>query len=386
MSERRHLYEVDLMRGFVMLFVLSVHTLSAFIGILSSSKSAFMIMSGILTSLHFTRETFMFITGLVLFVTYYHSEFNPLRFWLKRLTLVAVPYVAWNVVYILSEGTYEPSFTWSFSAILHELGNSLMFGNQFFLYYVLVSIQLYVVFPLLLFGLRKTERWHVHIFILSFLAELIFMYLSKSVLPHIRAASLPLILRDMDVHRAEFVLTYQFWFIAGGIFSAHYSEIRDYIVRHARALWIAFGVILLLLYGHYILDSLVLGESYGQATTVLQPIMIPYSLMVTVIALLLGCGWASRRLRMRWRHFSRFVKLASETSFGIFLVQPFPLMLMENTVRRITAPDWVLFCLIPFSVLFVYFSSMLIAFFLARVPILSYVVGRRTHWHRQLAS
>lgn len=380
MTKKRHLYEVDLMRGFIMLSVLSVHTLARFYEMQQPYMTTSLVtLGGIISSLHFTREAFMFITGLVLFITYYHRDFNPLRFWFKRLTLVAIPYVIWNAVYILFEDSHRASGHWSVAYMVHDLGHSLMFGNQYYLYYVLVTIQLYIVFPFLIYGLRRLERWHLHIFIGSFVFEMLLMYVNKFVLPHVQASSLPGILSYVDTYRERFILTYEFWFVSGAIIAAHYQRILAFVESHARALWIAFGAAVLALYGHYCLDNFVLHEASSLTTTVLQPIMIPYGLIITATIWYAGLKWSRRRERPEWKPFSRFVQLASDTSFGIFLIQPFPLYFMELAVKHMQVPVWVHFSLIPFSILFVYFSSMLFSYWLGKVPIISYCVGRKVN-------
>ncbi|WP_157071199.1 acyltransferase family protein, partial [Alicyclobacillus acidiphilus] len=94
------------MRACIILGVICVHVISAY-NVRTPNLSGLDFASSLLVmSFHFTREAFMFITGLVLFYTYYDREFNVFSFWRKRLFLIAIPYVAWTAIYILYEGTY----------------------------------------------------------------------------------------------------------------------------------------------------------------------------------------------------------------------------------------------------------------------------------------
>jgi len=107
---------------------------------------------------------------------------------------------------------------------------------------------------------------------------------------------------------------------------------------------------------------------------------VPYSLVVTCAFWYAGLAWSKRKELPGWRPFSRFVRVASQTSFGIYLIQPFPLYAMEVVIdnldgRRI--PVWLHYALLPAAVLFSYFSSMLAAYVLMKIPVVSYVVGRR---------
>lgn len=380
---KRHLYEIDLMRAFIMLGVLSVHTTSFFNVFNQDMTTPYLTLGVVITTLHFTREAFMFITGLVLFVTYYHKSFRARDFWRKRFLLIVVPYIAWNVIYIVFQGIMNSSFNWAPGALFETLRQALFTGNEYFLYYVLVSMQLYVVFPLLLKGLKRFEQYHVQILIGSFIFQLLLMALNKFVLEGLNPNVLPPVISNLDQYRDRFVLTYQFWFIAGGILACHYDKFVTFARRHARAIRVSLVIALAVLWCHYFLDRLVLHETEGLSELVLQPIMIPYSLLAALNIWLAGLMWSDRRLKSGWKPFSRFIAVASSTSFGIFLFQPFPLYYMESFIHHLQldgAPTWLHYSLWPFCILFVYFSGMAAAHVIGKIPFLSYIVGRKTRF------
>jgi hypothetical protein len=367
------------MRTFIMLGVLSVHTIARFIEMIHTDMTPGLITLGtLITSLHFTRESFMFITGLVLFITYYSKSINPFQFWWKRLRLVAIPYLVWNVLYIFFESTYQKGFNWAPGAILNEFFSYVITGRQFYLYFIMVSIQFYVVFPFLLWALRKLERWHWPIFIGSFVLELFLMYLTKFYLPNVDASKLPGILSTLDRYRDSFLLTYQFWFVAGGIIASHYQKILSFVNRHVRLLWIVIGISVPIVWAHYLIDRFIFHESESLSQLVLQPIMIPYSLLISLGFWQAGVLWSRRRERPRWRRFSSYVQVASNTSFGMYLVQPIPLYYMEISVKHLIVPAWVhYFILLPLSVVFVYGMSMLLSYCIGKIPWVAYIVGRK---------
>lgn len=379
-NKKHHLYEIDLMRAFIMMGVLSVHTSSFFNTFSKDMTPSFLAIGSLITSLHFTRESFMFMTGLVLFVTYYHRSFRARDFWRKRFYLIVIPYIAWNILYILFEGVRNPSFNWAPRVVWHIFLQSVLTGNQYFLYYVLVSIQLYVVFPILLKGLKRFERYQLQILIGSFAFQIGLMALNKFVLEGLNPHSLPPVVAQLDQYRDRFVLTYQFWFIAGGVLACHYEQFVAFARRHAPSIRLALLAGLMILWGHYFFDRLVLHEIEGLSELVLQPIMIPYSLLVTLNMWLAGLAWADRRTLSGWRPFSWFIATASTTSFGIFLIQPFPLYYMESFIHHlqlIGAPMWLHYSLWPFCILFVYFSGMFIAYWIGKIPLIAYIVGRK---------
>ncbi len=340
----------------------------------------FLVLGALITSLHYTREAFMFMTGLVLLFTYYQRPFHMLTFLRKRFLLIIVPYLVFNALYLLFEGLYAYGFEWNVRWMLRVYGLSLITGNQFFMYYIVVSIQLYLVFPLLLYGLRRFARWHLHIFVASFLVQIGLMAFNKFVLMELNPSSLPHLLGILDTYRDRFILTYQFWFIAGGIMACHYEGVLSFANRHKRALRLSLIVGLCVLWAHYFFDRLVVHESETLSELVLQPIMIPYALLATLNMWYAGVQWAKRRSLVHWRPFSRFVEVAAAASFGIFLIQPFPLRYMAEAIlffRRVGIPLWIHYSLLPLCILFVYFSGMVAAHYVGKVPILSYVVGRK---------
>ncbi|MGG4040046.1 acyltransferase [Heyndrickxia ginsengihumi] len=374
MPKKKYLYEIDFMRMLIMFGVLSVHTTSIFTSQLKDWTTEFLALSAIHSSMHVTRMAFMFITGLVLFITYHHREFHVFSFLKKRLFLIAIPYLVWNVVYILFESTYEIDLHGSFMGFLKILLLSLIHGDQFYIYYLLITFQFYLVFPMLLFALRKYEKWHLQIFIWSFLFQLLLMSFYKFAIPHLDQSNWPYLLTNYGV----FIVTYQCWFVTGGIVACHYDMICKFIEKHYRLIGAILFLGIICMWGHYYLDRAILHESDHKAQSVHQPVFLPYSLFVIAVMLYLGRKWAERRTRRNWQGFSRFVGIASSTSFGMYLVQPFPIYIVNQYIPRIANVHWLFYLSIPIAILFVYVSSMILSYCIGKIPYISYCVGQRT--------
>ncbi|MCL6443996.1 MAG: acyltransferase [Alicyclobacillus sp.] len=382
MPKKQHLYEVDLMRTFIMMGVLSVHTITAYMAQLDPDSRLYLAVAALHGSLHFTRESFMFITGLVLFITYYHREFNPFKFWWKRLMLVGIPYVVWSILDTLWMQHNRPHPDYAIADLARSVGHLLAFGDNFHLYYVLVSVQLYIVFPLLLLFLRKFERWHLHVFVASFVAQLCLMAFYHFVLPGLHKGHWPYALATLAANHGTFVLTYQFWFVAGGIAACHYGQVLQFVQRHQRALWAVLAMGVVIMWIHYLFVRFVLHQSGSMAESVEQPLMVPYALLVTTAIWYAGVLWARRRERPRLRWFNRFVAMASKASFGTYLLQIYPLHFVQLATRAMNVPNWLFLGTIPFAILFVYLSSMLVAYGIGKIPGIALIVGRRVEMVR----
>ncbi len=375
---KEHLYEVDLMRAFIILGVVCVHVI-AFYDLFAVPYS---IGNGAneaaLVALHFTRESFMFITGLVLFITYYRRPFRAVDFWKKRFKLIVVPYIVFTLIYILFTSTYLKSFVWSGPYLAHTLIYSLLVGHQFYLYYIVVSMELYIVFPAFIGFMRRTERWHWWIFGASFVLEIGLMAFNKYYLQNLNITHLPPVLYALIRYRDRNVITYQFWFVCGAIVASRYQQIKAFILKHARAILIILAVSVLVLWGHFVLDRFAFHQTHTMADLVLQPIMIPYSLIVTVAIWYAGMKWAAARTHRHMRLFTAFVKTAAAASFGVFLIHPLVLHYVEVFVYT-THPSPVLRAvLLPLSILFVYGLAVALSSLVGRIPIISYIVGQKT--------
>lgn len=375
MATKRHLYEVDLMRAFVIMGVVSVHSLSFFNTFAKPLSGLNLTFDALMSVLHFTREVFMFITALVLFITHYKKPITPLNFWARRFKLIVIPYIAWTLLYILFEGTYLKNFVWSWSYVLHTFGHSLMVGNQFFLYYLVLTMQFYLIFPAMVWLLRKLTRWHLHIFIISFVIEIGLMAYNQFVLQGMTATHLPAILAFIFKYRDRFVLTYQFWFIMGALVAIHYAKVEEWMAKHFRAILISLVAAVPLLVLHMFYDRIGIHESEDMAVLVLQPIMIPYSTVILWALWSGGRGWAKRRQLSGWRPFSFFIEKAAAGSFGIFLFHPIVLHYVSVFVYKTHLKPGTLLALAPLAVLFIYSAALVAVHFIGKIPYVSYIVG-----------
>ncbi|WP_051663320.1 acyltransferase [Alicyclobacillus macrosporangiidus] len=378
MGGKRHLYEIDLMRAIIILGVVCVHVISFFNTFETPLSVRNLALDAAMSVLHFTREAFLFITGLVLFVNYYRRPFSAKSFWKKRFTLIVIPYLFWNAAYVLYTGTYFQNFDWSPVGLLRTYGKAVLTGDEYFMYFLVISMQLYLVFPLLIDGLRRWRRGHVAVLAASFGLQLALMAINKLYLQPLDPAQVPAWIRWLFVYRDRFLLTYQFWFVAGALLAIHYEQVKSFVLRHPRWLYTALAAGLAVLVGHYLIDRLWLGEPEETAVMVLQPIMVPYSLLVTITLWYLGLRWAMVRKEARVRRLTQAVTFFGGASFGVFLIHPFALHVMDDAVATLQASPSVRLWLLPAGILFVYLTSAGIAYAIGRVPWLGYVVGKKT--------
>ncbi|HVV30771.1 MAG TPA: acyltransferase, partial [Mycobacteriales bacterium] len=150
---RGHLYQVDIVRLLTFLAVMAVHSVAF------TQTNENEVAGGVLMVLQFGRELFFALTGFVLV----HAARRPTRlwpFWRKRFTYVLVPYLGWSAIYI----AYRQAQSWAPPLTWHGFWWDLLTGGaQYHLYFLLVSMQLYAVFPWLLRFLRATAAHAVSV-------------------------------------------------------------------------------------------------------------------------------------------------------------------------------------------------------------------------------
>ena len=149
---RKRLDHVDAMRPVKQFGVVSTHTLLFFAPIGTG-----LAVGASLQLLHVTREAFLFISACMIAYSFrevVHFELRP--YWRRRFTSVGIPYLCWTLIYffVTLHGT-----TGSVASRLDHL--AYLVGTGYYqLYFLVVLLEFYAVFPLLLILLRRTVGHH----------------------------------------------------------------------------------------------------------------------------------------------------------------------------------------------------------------------------------
>lgn len=102
----------------------------------------------------FSVPLFVILSGLLLYRSSEH-EFSLPDFWKKRGQRILWPYLIWSAIYFLYDIAVQ-GVPGAGSMVIRVIGGHLLRGSAFYhLYFMVVIIQLYVLFPLLREGIRK---------------------------------------------------------------------------------------------------------------------------------------------------------------------------------------------------------------------------------------
>jgi peptidoglycan/LPS O-acetylase OafA/YrhL len=295
---RRHkLYELEVVRVLTFACVIAVH-------VVSHTARGEAPLVGVLILLHFTREAFFALTGFVLMYSQLRKPTPLHRFWPKRFLLVGVPYVVWSFIYCVVSAIGKPFELGPF--LVHFLFSTLTGTAYYHLYFLLVTMQIYLLFPLLMRLVKATRRRHLLLVGVSFAVQL-----TISALDAYKPGSLHWI------NLFSNVINYQAFIIAGAVAADHAGAVLRWVREHRRLIAVVTAIAAAAAIGAYVLQ-LQWGFSPYRAATAYQPIVILWSGVASVALLALGAWWVDRRPHAP----HRTLDYLSDRSFGVFLAHP----------------------------------------------------------------
>ncbi len=315
-TRRAHLHQLDFVRGSTFLMVIFCHVLT------NTNNSDTSVLTNALGMWgHFTRNAFFFLTGFVLmFGNFDKPDFKATAFWPRRLKLVVIPYLIWSVVYWL----YSVVAGSGWSAVPFSFGrlrDGLVWGTAGFqLYFIFVIIQFYLLFPAILWIVRKTRDHHVALLATSLVVQLVILY----TLNHLHAPEGSWLYVNWW-HAYSTFLPYQFFVFLGSVAAVHRERIDDWL--RGRGWWILGGLIVSALFAYLTFaERLADGQPPALAGFALNPTLQPFIFMAIVALYSTALRWSDRRVRTP--RFNRVVAYASNRSFAIFLAHVFILQLL----------------------------------------------------------
>lgn len=275
-AKRPHLWQIDLIRIAPMLGMASTHV------VLYTVPVNNVLGGAALMFLHVSREIFLFVSAFILFYTTegYERHVSPFRFWRRRVPLIAIPYVLWTLIYWpLSGGA---SGSWQHA--LGTLGVNLTQG-WFHLYFLLLTLQLYLFFPLLAWFLRRTRGYHGLLLVGSIALQVAATWAMQYQWPQLPSP----VVYWMEGAQNE-LTSYQLYVLAGALAAIHYRRCLEVMRRFPKAtVWL---VLAALVGGEaWYLVNLRMGLPPAVASSVFQP---------ALVALVLGSVAGLWLLAERW--------------------------------------------------------------------------------------
>lgn len=312
--------------------------------------------------LHVTREAFLFISACML--TYGYSDLHRIGyryFYRRRFVSVAVPYVCWTLIYFAVSLHGSGLGVWGG---LRHLGFLLSTG-YYQLYYLVVIMQFYLLFPALYWVVRRFAHRPWALLAVVFAVQVLVVSLMHW---HV----LPAQMRGASATRE--VTSYLFYLVAGMVVALNLDAVHRWLLRNG---WKVFGATVVAAavaevwyaaaHGHLV-------SWLGNATDPFQPIVIPFNVGAIACVYLFGV-WLVEKRRPRW--IRAMAKSGSDNSYTVYLAQMLFVYALSDLGWR--SLDHVLPwpVVAAFAVAIVFFSCVLLSSVLARTPLALALTGRR---------
>jgi peptidoglycan/LPS O-acetylase OafA/YrhL len=182
MGKKPKIVEIDIIRAIAILAVVVIHGTSnaVMLPLGTVSQAVFFTVNRLS---HFTVPVFIWVSGLVLFYSYYDAwdKRSAFAFMVKRLRLILVPYVLWSIFYYVFN-------QWMFHSVVHldpwYLIKLLISGNaSYHLYYIIIILQFYLVFPVLISLCKRSAKFRLLLIPIGIGVEAAFYSFSHWVRP-----------------------------------------------------------------------------------------------------------------------------------------------------------------------------------------------------------
>ncbi len=358
-APRQRLWEIDVVRILTFVCVIGVHTIS------HTSASDDVPLFLLLGLVHFTRDVFFALTTFVLVFTFFRRPVRMSAFWPRRFLLVGVPYLVWSVIYFFANLAHTGTNS-SPGTLTGDLLLDIVTGKAWYhLYFLLVTMQVYLLMPAIVWLVRRTRGHHAVVLAAAGALQLI-----------IAAAYFyfPSLVSGLTAYKDEYFFSYIFFIVAGAIAADHLDVLFDWVRSHRPLIAVVTAITAVVTVGVFLLQMKG-GRSFTTAVTPLQPIVMVWGVAVCFAFLAIGTVWADRRVEGGLG--TRFVSVASDRSFGIFLSHPLFIWLLlwvgDDWFEKAVPKPWLTLVIYVLVVL----GAIVLTEFARRTPLSLALTGRR---------
>ncbi len=312
-SKAPRILAIDLVRIIVIAAVIATHIMATGPLYDSPTSGAIWMIS------HTSRNVFVLLSALVLMYSYRNRPLKIGQFYLKRFLLILLPYTVWTAIYQIGDGIQQQSLNEFMNVFLHNLFTA---GAMYHLYFLLITMQLYLLFPILRYLYRKVKQYPWRIFWVSLGVQL----LMTAIMQYGTGVyGLNWWLNNPD----NYILGYQFYIVGGMLIASHLQLFEQLVSRYRRQLYASSLVVAGVGLALYFAQTSA-GSAPHIAAAVFQPYLVIESLVFGLALFALGTSWVERGTPAK-----RTVDAIAQDSFGIYLCH----ILFINHFIKMFQPD-----------------------------------------------
>ncbi|MFT4086906.1 MAG: acyltransferase [Gordonia sp. (in: high G+C Gram-positive bacteria)] len=367
-EKRPYLHQVDLIRAVTFALVIFVHSLTQ-----TTAEMTSVPVNATSLLFHSTRNIFFALTGFILMYQYQdRPDFRATNFWRRRMKLVIMPYVVWSAVYWVITGMWAYGRLRDVPTSLDEFWNQLKWGTAGFqLYFLLVMLQVYLLFPAIRWIVQKTRGRHALLLSVSLALQIAAFAIITCWTP-------PSSWAPYWWHHYATFIPYQFFIFCGAVAASNRKRIDAWL----RGKGLVLGAFLIgaaaLAVGVYLLGVQMHGDVHS-SDAAFELYLLPF-LVVSVTAMYaMGRYWAES-VRPYSPQFGKVVAYASNRSFPVFLVHVLVLFFLLRPTSDDGRPVILHVLHQPWGTAATYVLTIAISLaaaeILRRMPFASYLTGR----------
>ncbi|MCF6138780.1 acyltransferase [Pseudalkalibacillus berkeleyi] len=350
MQKRVSLDEIQLARAFAIIAVLLVHSSSSGVTTISTDSLLFPIYNFFNIAGKLGTPTFIFLSSFILFYNYFpkKTDFTLIKnFYVKRLKYILIPYLFFSAVYFILKWFFYydyPSIGFAIQKFLYLFALGKAHPH---LYFVFISVQLYLLFPFFILLFKKFSFLRKHSIWIGILIQWLWVYLNKEYF-HITL-------------KGSISLSYFSFYFVGAFLGIYYNDLREKMNESSfrfkvfSSVFFVYGGMVVLYTGYMYLVRI---GVYRDVSQHLPQLINQYigeftwatHALFAGLSLFLLAHWANKRFSPKTK--SIFMEIGA-TSFGIYLIHPLLLMVMRKVVQGgspLVYNGWQIFTFITISI------------------------------------
>lgn len=221
LNRREKIPELQIVRAFAILGVLAVHSTSFATVEMVNYPTAYHLYNFFNIFMKFGTPTFILLSSFVLFYNYYNRPLDGKLiggFYKKRLLYIIIPYLLFSILYFFNKQYhYYPDRT--AGETINEFVHAILTGTaNTHLYFVFISIQFYLLFPLFLWLLKRfpvLAKWAVPI---GLAIQWAFVLINKYGL------------ETPVANKGSWSLSYFAYYFMGAALGIYYPKLKNWII------------------------------------------------------------------------------------------------------------------------------------------------------------
>ncbi len=242
-KKKQQIDELYIVRTLAIIGVLMVHSTSFIVLSLDPSSTYWSIYNFLNIFFKFGTPTFIFLSSFVLFYNYFDRPLNKKlikTFYSRRMLYIILPYLFFSLVYSILLIVTNNQVNWSY--LYTEVPQRILEGRAYtHLYFVYISIQFYVLFPIFLYLCQKSLWFRRNLLWLGIVIQWAFVFYNNYYLGYSRTGSL--------------AIWYFSYYFIGAYIGIYYKDVVDWLKVRRNYLFTKKGLFWFPLWGLWVVAT-----------------------------------------------------------------------------------------------------------------------------------